>query len=153
MKIELNVWLDISRCSPVIWLVTINYASQECNWLTKTQNYRYNQYKDTVLHLENFGFWCRNHAAIGWHYSSLKLQWVLEDLFSTCSLPLEIGGSLCFNTYEMNRPVCLEVHNYLLAHLWQLIFYHICGIKYRLGCKYTSENIFNENNFKPHIIP
>ena len=35
----------------------------------------------------------------------------------SCSLPLEIGCSPCSKTKQMNRPVCLEAHNYTLAHL------------------------------------
>ena len=54
---------------------------------------------------------------IGWPYYSLKLPWILGELLSTCSLPLEIGYNLCSKPHEMNRPVCFEAHNYLLAHL------------------------------------
>ena len=51
----------------------------------------------------------------------------------------------------MNRPACLEANNYLLVHLWELIFYHICNIKH--GCKYPSQYIFNAKNFNPHKKP
>ena len=59
--------------------------------------------------------------AIGWPDYSPKLRWILGELLSTCSLPLEIGCKTPVPNIWMNRPVCLEAHNYLLAHLWQLI--------------------------------
>ena len=32
-------------------------------------------------------------------------------------------------------------------------FWHICNIKHRLGCKYSSQNLFNTKNFIPHKKP
>ena len=49
-------------------------------------------------------------------------------------------------------------------YVWKLIiiywhifdsktFQHICNIKHRLGCQYSSQNIFNSKNFNPHKQP
>ena len=32
-------------------------------------------------------------------------------------------------------------------------FHHICNIKYRLDCRYSTQNIFNAKNFNPHKKP
>ena len=45
----------------------------------------------------------------------------IGELLSTCSLPLEIGCTPFSKTFSINKPVCLEAHNYLLAHFWQIL--------------------------------
>ena len=59
---------------------------------------------------------------VAWPDYSLELYWILGDLMSTCSIPLNIGGTAVSKTFWMNRPVCVKVNNYLLAHRWQWFF-------------------------------
>ena len=77
-------------------------------------------YPSGFMLLWNTVSWEHSSAA-GWPDYSLKLEWILGEL-STYSLPLEIGSNPCSKTWEMNSLVCLEAHDYLLAHFWRLIF-------------------------------
>ena len=87
----------------------------------------------------------------GWPDYSLKLWCILGELLRAFSLPLEIGCTPCFKTHGMNRPVCFEAHNYLLAvNFWQWNLAFFSHIKHKLCCKYSSQNISNAKNFNPH---
>ena len=48
--------------------------------------------------------------------------WPHEPCYLGCSLPLGIGCKAPVPNIWKTRPVCPEVHDYLLAHLWQFIF-------------------------------
>ena len=67
---------------------------------------------------ENVGIDSTVYTSIGWLNYSLTLWWILGELLSTCSLPLEFGCSPCSKTKRTNRSVCFEAHVYSLPHLW-----------------------------------
>ena len=45
------------------------------------------------------------------------------------------------------------LYDYKRIIIYWHIFHHICGIKYKLDCRYSPQNIFNAKNFNPHKKP
>ena len=66
-----------------------------------------------VLGLIMFSF--VNRMAWQWAETLVEIRGTLADIRRTTKL----GCNLNFPKHEFNRPVCLEVHHYLLAHLSQ----------------------------------
>ena len=54
-----------------------------------------------------------------------------------------------------NEYACMFGSSYLFIgiSLTVIFFYHICNIKHRLSCKYSSHNIFYAKDFNPHKRP
>ena len=49
---------------------------------------------------------------------------------------------------------CPYVEKLIIIHWHMFVFFSdICNIKHRLGCKYSSQNIFNTQNFNPDKRP
>ena len=84
-----------------------------------------------------------------WAETLVEIRGTLVDIRGTT----KSGIRYHFPKHEFNRPVCLEVHHYWLAHLSRYQFHHICNIKCRLDCRYSPQNIFNAKNFNPHKKP
>ena len=84
-----------------------------------------------------------------WAETLVEIRGTLADIRGTT----KYGIRYHFPKHEFNRPVCSEVHHYLLANFHSSGFHHICNIKCRLDCRYSPPNIFNAKKINPHKKP
>ena len=64
---------------------------------------------------------------------------------------IAIWNFICILMVVIGRSLLIFIIYWLIFH--SSGFHHICNIKCRFDCRYSSQNIFNAKNFNPHKKP
>ena len=73
------------------------------------------EYFESITTAKYVTTWWNNRMAWQWAETLVEIRGTLADIRGTTKL----GCRWNFPKHEFNRPVCLEAHHYLLAHLSQ----------------------------------
>ena len=108
-------------------LIMLSYIEKSYNWLRnsfRNLNERWIGMNESIGYSDRSAIWrtsCQcyqlfaNRMAWQWAETLVEIRGTLADIRGTTKL----GCRWNFPKHEFNRPVCLEAHHYLLAHLSQ----------------------------------